>query len=157
MKREHYLAAEIYGYSYDHYNEKIKMGHERFSKYMPRDIEILEQSEKENWSEQRMAKALEIEIYQVKSFKDSFARAKKIVDQENAARSYIAALEASVESVVSNTLTKIADTDIEPTTLSKQLVAQILYCTSDFGHLLAKEEKELYEYGQILRDYNMGS
>lgn len=41
MNSRQYLAAEMYGYSYDYYQDKVDIRHERFTKYMSEDVENL--------------------------------------------------------------------------------------------------------------------
>ncbi len=57
LTRKQMLAAEVFGYSYDHYADHLGIGHERFEKLMPDDIDVLEQAEQEGWDAKRLAKA----------------------------------------------------------------------------------------------------
>ncbi len=38
MRRIHPLAAEVFAYSYDHYQDHLEIGNARFTRYMPDDI-----------------------------------------------------------------------------------------------------------------------
>ena len=62
MDRIHFLAAEVFSYSFANYENHLGIGHARFEELMPRDAEILEQAERESWSDEQIAEALEIEL-----------------------------------------------------------------------------------------------
>lgn len=44
MKRYDYIAAEMFGYSYSHYQDKIDIGNRRFYRIMPNEVKLLEKS-----------------------------------------------------------------------------------------------------------------
>ncbi len=54
MKRIHLLAAELFSYSYDNYVGHLGVNL-RFDRYMPEDAALLEQAEKEGWSDEQIA------------------------------------------------------------------------------------------------------
>ena len=145
MEREHFLAAEIYGYSYDHYQEKIEMGHIRFTKIMPEDARLVEIADKENWSDEKLAEKLEVNLDKIEYYKKALNYAKRIVDAENSMKSYIESIKVSVETAV--------DSGIEDEHDINNLVSQILFRTADFGFLLKDEGNELWQYSKKLRDY----
>ena len=145
MERVHYLAAEIFGYSYDHYQEKIEMRHIRFTKYMPEDVKVMELAEKENWSDEELADKLDIDLDKAVDYEKALINAKRIVDAENAMRSYIEGIKESIDSVVESGIENEQDIN--------KLVSQILYRTADFGFLLKNEGDELWQYSEMLRDY----
>lgn len=145
MKRVHYIAAEMFGYSYDNYYEKVEMGHIRFTKYMPDNVRMMEKAEKEQWSDVRLAKQLEVEIGKLVEFKSAYADAVRIVDADNSANAYIEGIKQSLKNAIEAGLESEADFN--------QLVSQILYRTADLSLLLREEEKELWEYSQIFRDW----
>lgn len=60
MKRYDYLAAELFGYSYQHYQEKLEIRHPRFSKYLPNVVRTLEKGINESWSDEKIANEIEI-------------------------------------------------------------------------------------------------
>jgi len=143
VNRIHYLAAEVYGYSYDNYQEKVEMGHVRFTKYMPQAIKILEKAEIEPISNSELAKKLEIEVDKIDEWKEAYKRAKEIVDAGSAGASFKTGVRETVKNYVEED--KINKESIDA------LVEQILYRTADFGNLLKRENKELYEYSEMLR------
>lgn len=145
MERVHYLAAEIFGYSYDHYQEKIEMGHTRFTKYMPEDVMVMELAEKTNWSDKELADKLDIDLDKAVDYKKALINAKRIVDAENSMKSYIEGVKESIDSVVESGIENEQDIN--------KLVSQILYRTADFGFLLKNEGDELWQYSEMLRDY----
>jgi len=143
MKEIHYLAAEVYGYSYDNYQEKIEMGHVRFTKYMPDSIRILIKAENENWDDEKLANKLEIDIDQVNSWKNSFRNAQSIVKGEHAGDSFKIAIRKTILDAVESGLSN--DEEIET------LIEQIYYRTNDFGFLLNKEGRKVSDYSIYLR------
>jgi len=145
MNRVHYLAAEMHGYSYEHYQEKLEMRHIRFTKHMPDYVKVMELAEKEQWSDEMLADKLEVDLDKVGDYKKSFILAKRIVDSENSAKSYIEGIKASVKIAVDSGITDEQDIN--------NLVSQILYRTVDFGFLLKNDKKELHQYSRILKDY----
>ena len=56
MKRIHLLAAEVFAYSFENYKNHLGIGNLRFDKYMPDMVRALESAEKENWTNERLAK-----------------------------------------------------------------------------------------------------
>ncbi len=45
MRRIHSLAAEVFGYSYDHDQDHLEVGNTRFNRYVPDDIRTFERAE----------------------------------------------------------------------------------------------------------------
>ncbi len=48
MKRIHFLAAEIWGYSFAWYAGKVEMDHERFTEVMPDMVRTIARAEEEH-------------------------------------------------------------------------------------------------------------
>ena len=46
MKYIHYIAAEMYGYSYGRYADKLEIRHIRFTKIMPNTIRTMQKQKK---------------------------------------------------------------------------------------------------------------
>jgi hypothetical protein len=143
MNREELLAAEVYGYSYQHYQEKLEMNHPRFKKLMPETISILEKAEKENWAEEKLSKALDIPSEHVAGLLDSFRQAIDIVDAPTPAVSF----RRSVKNTIMNALPEglYSEKDIE------KLAIQICYRTADLGYLIDQREQKLTDYSEDLR------
>jgi len=143
MNRYRYIAAEMYGYSYDEYQKKLSIGNTRFTKYMPETVEIIEKAVEENWDHEKIARVLEVELKNVPEWIDSFLHAKEIVDSKHAAESFKNAVKRSII----HTLELGLDTE----TNIDNLVEQICYRAADFGYLLKKEKKHIDDYSRYLR------
>ena len=59
MERIHFLAAEIFSYSYANYDDHLGIN-ERFDTLMPRDAELLETALKEEWPIEKVAQELDV-------------------------------------------------------------------------------------------------
>lgn len=145
MKRVHYIAAEMFGYSYENYYDKVTMGHIRFTKYMPDDVKAVEQAEQEEWSNERLAKKLNVSVSKLEVVRAAYIDAVKLVDAGDSVDKYIEGVIQSVKNAVEIGLKSEVDIN--------QLVSQILYRTSDLSFLLREEEDELWTYSEKLRDW----
>ena len=143
MNRVQYLAAEVFGYSYDHYQEKVEMRHIRFTKYMPNTIRQLEKAESDSISDIKLAEIVEIDVDKIKGLKEAFENAKRIVDTKNAGVSFENGVRASVKNFMEKE--NIQGVNVE------NLVEQIFYRAADLGFLLKEENKELSDYSEMLR------
>lgn len=88
MDRKFLLAAETFNYSFNKYADKLEIRAERFSKLMPDDIDILEKAEKEDWTLEQLAHALEIEPDKAEFLRHGYERAKDIIDAPSPAESF---------------------------------------------------------------------
>ncbi len=88
MDRDKLLAAETFSYSYANYANHLGIEHVRFEEMMPRDIEYLEQAEREGWPLKKLAQALECNEDIAERFRVSYTRAKDIVDAPNTAEAF---------------------------------------------------------------------
>jgi hypothetical protein len=142
MERIHYLAAELFGYSYENYNGKLEIKHVRFTKYMPETVRKLEKALDENWIDSKIAKELEIEIEEVSKWKDAYRSANRIVKNTHAGAFFKSAIRESVLHALDLGLSEEKDIDI--------LIEQICYRTADLGFLLKVEDKKLSDYFDYL-------
>lgn len=143
MNRWQYIVAEMYGYSYDHYQDKIDIQHIRFTKYMPDDIRILEKSLDEGVSDDVLAKRLEIPVEKIDDYKEAYYRAKYVVDTKNAGEAFKNSLRLTIKNHVDQE--NFDDESIDA------LVEQILYRTTDFAFLLKNENKSISDYSYEFR------
>ena len=143
MDRKFLLAAEIYSYSYDNYADHIPVENLRFTKYMPENALALENADNKNWSDERIAKKLEVTLEYAKELRTAYKKAVQIVDAENAAQSFREGVKQSIEYSLEEGLK--SDGEIE------KLVTQICYRAADLSYLLSLEGKELFEYSSELR------
>ncbi len=151
LDREQKLAAEVYGYSYAHYQEHLGdspgEGTVRFERAMPEDVSILEQAEQENWETPRLAKALDVPEANVAHYREMYRQAKDIVDAPNPAESFRRGVRHSIQNALSQGLRNA--TDVE------KLVVQVCYRAADLGYLLDVKEQQLSDYSEELRREDM--
>lgn len=111
LERIKLLAAELFSYSLDNYADHVEVGNERFTKLMPDDVNTLLIAEKDNWTEEKIAKALEIDTNQVKDYMKRFEVAKKIVDAINPSESFRYAVKQSIKNALGDGLNTEEDID----------------------------------------------
>jgi hypothetical protein len=146
MERRHFLAAQIYGYSYTHYAQRLEEDNVRFTTLMPGEVDILEQAERENWEPDRLAEALHIEVEKVSLWQDLYRTSKIIVD----AGSCVDSFRASIRSILRSSATESLDKE----DVAERIIAQICFQTADLGFLLDLENKRLSDYINQLRQAN---
>ena len=144
MKRKHFLAAEVFGYSYAHYADHLGIGNLRFEQLMPQQIATLERAENEGWDDARLAKALEVAPEEVAAWRSSFRHAQAIVDAPHPAEAFRRGVRSSIEDGVNDGLSDGATIE--------RLVVQICFRAADMGYLLDQEGKRLSAYSQALRE-----
>jgi hypothetical protein len=135
------IAAELYAYSLANYSDHL--GNERFTRYMPENVDLLERAVKEGWDNERIAKELDMEIEGVPQLIDRLADAHKVIDAPNASESFR-------ESVRQQLVELLRDKVTDEKELEK-IVVQMCYCASDLGCLLEWEGKRLVDYSEWLR------
>jgi hypothetical protein len=143
LTRKKMLAAEVFGYSYAHYADHLGIGHIRFETLMPDDVDILERAEREDWSESRLATALEIPKENAAFFQRCYRESKAIVDAPTLAEAFRRGVRVSIQSAVEEGLEDKGDIE--------RLVTQICYRAADFGFRLDVEGRRLSEYSGELR------
>ncbi|WP_340105096.1 hypothetical protein [Rhodohalobacter sp. 8-1] len=144
MDRKYLLAAEAFNYSYNKYADKLDIRAKRFSQYMPDDIVILEKAERDNWSFEQLAEALEMEPEKVEFLLRGYERAKDIIDAPSPAESFRRGVRHSIRYAIKEGLE--SDEDIE------KLVVQICYRAADLSYLLDIKNQKLSEYSEELRE-----
>ncbi len=143
MNRRQLLAAETFHYSYAHYADHLGVNI-RFDKWMPDDVDTLERAEQEGWDDARLAQALEVPEDRVEFWRESYRRAKDIVDAPTPAEAFRRGVRYSIQDAVEEGLTD--DKAIE------RLVTQICYRVADLAHLLDLEQERLSDYSEELRE-----
>jgi hypothetical protein len=143
MNRRELLAAETFHYSYANYDDHLGIGNIRFDKLMPDDVDTLEQAEQEGWDDARLAIALEVEVDKVEFWRESYRRAKEIVDAPTAAESFRRGVRYSIQDAVEEGL---ADKEA-----IEALVTQICYRAADLAYMLDMEAEILSHYSSELR------
>lgn len=142
LTRKQMLAAELYGYSYAHYENHLGIGNIRFDKLMPDDVDIMERAEQEGWDSLRLAQAIEIPEKKIKFWQQKYREAKEIVEAPTSAEAFRRGVRYSIQHAVEEGLT-----DKPPI---ERLVTQICYRAADFGFRLNMEKKQLSDYSEEL-------
>ena len=96
MTRDQLLAAEIFSYSFDNYANHLGIEHLRFEEYMPGTARALEQAEKEHWSDERLAKAIDVGIAEVPLWRKRYRDAVEIVDAPTPAEAFRSSIRQSL-------------------------------------------------------------
>jgi hypothetical protein len=143
VTREQLLAAEIFAYSFANYSNHLGIGHLRFEKTMPDAARILERAEKEGWSDDRLAKAIEVEVSEAPEWRKRYRDAIEVVD----AKTPIEGFRNAVRQVLTLELRRhfLADAEIE------SAVKQICYRAADLAFLLHQRREDLTDYSRELR------
>lgn len=142
MERVHYLAAEIFAYSYDNYANHLGVN-ARFDRLMPASARTLEQAEREHWPDERLARALEIELSAVPEWRARYREAVEVVDAETPAAAFRSAVRQCITRELGHR--NLGDAEVE------SLVKQICYRAADLSYVLAQEQKALADYSTELR------
>ncbi len=138
------IAAELFGYSYAHYENHLGIGNVRFDKLMPDDVDIMKRSEQEGWHSSRLAQAIEISEEKVELWQRKYREAKEIVDAPTPAEAFRRGIRHSIQHAVEEGLKDKASIE--------RLITQICYRAADFGFCLDMEKKQLSDYSEELRE-----
>jgi hypothetical protein len=130
-------------YSYANYDDHLGIGNVRFDKLMPDDVDTLEQAGQEGWDDARLAHALDVPEDKVEFWRESYRRAKEIVDAPTPAESFRRGVRYSILDTLEEGLAE--DKAIE------RLVTRICYRAADLSYLLDLEDEILSTYSQELR------
>jgi hypothetical protein len=141
LDRRKLLAAETFGYNYASYEDNL--GNARFDELLPREVDILEQAEREGWDDQRLAGALEADAADVPLSRRLYRRAVEIVDAPTPAESFRRAVRFAIQDAVAEGL--------EDQEGIENLVAGICSRAADLGYLLDLTGEPLVLYGEELR------
>jgi len=142
MERIHFLAAEIFSYSYANYDDHLGIN-ERFDTLMPHDAEILETALKEEWPIEKVAQELDASTETTRKLLFSVKGALEVVDAENPAESFRNAVRQSIEVALKDGL--------DTTEAIESLVTQICYRAANLGLVLDKKGHHLSQYSRHLR------
>jgi len=142
MKRIHYLAAEIFSYSYDNYEGHLGIN-ARFDEVMPRDARLLELGVDGKVELKEVAARLEIDEDVALDLLRRTQRARRVVDAENPAEAFREGVRQSIELALEKGLEDPAALD--------SLVVQICYRAADLGFLLKEAGQALHDHSEQLR------
>lgn len=143
MKRHHFLAAELYSYSFDNYRSHLEVGNLRFTQYMPAEVECLERAEAEDWPDEKLAKELDVALDRVSELREGLGRAKDVIDAPTPAEAFRRGVRYSIKNAVEDGLTSVEDIE--------RLVVQICYRAADMSLLLDLGGRTLSDYSAALR------
>jgi hypothetical protein len=143
MDRQELLAAETFHYSYANYDDHLGIGNVRFDKLMPDDVDTLEQAEEEGWDDARLARALEVAEDKVEFWRESYRRAKDVIDAPTPAESFRRGVRYSILDALEEGLADEGAVE--------RLVTQICYRAADLAYLLDREDEILSSYSEELR------
>lgn len=143
MKRRHLLAAELFGYSFDHYRDHLEVSHPRFTKLMPADVERLERAQDEQLSDEWVARELDAPLSRVPELRARFERARDIVDAATPAEAFRRGVRYSIMDA--------AEEGLGSPEAIELLVTQICYRAADLSVLLDSEGGTLSDYSTELR------
>jgi hypothetical protein len=110
---------------------------------MPQNIDILHNAEKEDWTLEQLAQALEMEPENAEFLRRGYERAKDIIDAPSPAESFRRGVRHSIRHALEEGLE--SDKDIE------KLVVQICYRAADLSYLLDLRNQKLSQYSEELR------
>jgi hypothetical protein len=145
MQRIHYLAAEIFFYSYDNYDGHLG-GNERFDGIMPKEARILDKALDGSIDVKDLASRLDVDEDGLIDLLSRVKTAREIVDAESPAEGFREAVRQSVANAVKEGLTDADAVDA--------LVGQICYRVADLGFLLKQRGGRLDQYSEELRSEN---
>jgi hypothetical protein len=144
LSRRHRLAAELFGYSYEHYEDHLAVGNIRFVELMPEEVDALEQAERENWDRQRILDEIDVEEERLDEWIRHFYAAREIVDS----RTPIEAFRRGV----SYSITMAVEEGLEDASSINRLVTQICYRVADLAYLLEMSGAMLSDFMDELRE-----
>ena len=114
---------------------------------MPDDVDALEQAEHESWNDTELAEAIEVEESQVPDWRESYRRAKLIVDAPTPAESFRRGVHFSVQ----NALGKQEKGKLTGEKLVERIVGQVCYRAADLAYILYMRDEQLAQYSPELR------
>jgi hypothetical protein len=142
MKRIHYLAAEIYFYSYDNYDGHLGIN-DRFDKLMPNEARLLDAALDGDIDAKDLAKKLKMTEDELIEFLQRTKNARKIVDADSLADGFREGVRQSIKQALEKGIDNEAAIDA--------LAGQICYRAADFSFRLKQNGERLEQYSEDLR------
>ncbi|MDA7882277.1 hypothetical protein N9A94_08220 [Akkermansiaceae bacterium] len=143
MERIHYLAAEIFLYSYDNYYNHLGVN-ARFDKLMPEEARLLGEALDGEFDAGELAAKLKISADELIDRLQHAKDARKIVDAKSPAEGFREAVKQSIRHAAKKGLTNESEIDA--------LAGQICYRAADLSFLLKEKEERLEQYSEELRE-----
>ena len=142
MDRIHYLAAEIFFYSYANYDDHLGVN-DRFDRLMPEYARVLEEALEGPIDASLLAKRLDVDEDGLLDLLLRTKRARQIVDAGSPAAGFREAVKQSIEHAVKE--------GIQDTKAIEALAGQICYRAADLGFLLQQRDEPLARYSKEFR------
>ena len=144
LSRREMIAAELFSYSYPNYSDHLGIGSARFEEIMPKEVDLLEKAERENWQLARIAEAVDLPIDEVSGWVSKFREAREIVDAPSLPKSFRRAVRQAVQQALDEGLADRASVE--------RLVTQICYRTADLAYRLEAVDQHLSDHSEELRE-----
>jgi hypothetical protein len=141
LTREQLLASEIFGYSFDNYEEHL--GNLRYDRLMPASVATLERATNDAWPLAKVAAELETDEQNAQDLLAAYRQAVAVIDAPNPAEGFRNAVRFAIQYAVAEGLS--TGEQIE------KLVTQVCFRAADLGYLLDQEGKPLSRYSRLLR------
>jgi hypothetical protein len=142
MERIHFLAAEIFFYSYDNYDDHLG-GNARFDRLMPEEARLLDAALEGNIDARKLSKKLKMSEDDLIEYLQRAKNARKIVDAAGPAEGFREAVKQSIQVAVEQGMK--SESDIAA------LVGQICYRAADLSFVLQQKGQRLEDLSQDLR------
>jgi|TARA_B110000037_G_scaffold158186_1_gene178440 hypothetical protein len=142
MKRIHYLAAEIFFYSYDNYDGHLGIN-DRFDQLMPDDAHLLDTALNGDFDPKKLAVKLKMTEDELIEYLQRAKNARKIVDADSPAGGFREGVKQSIQQALEK---GIADGEA-----IDALALQICYRAADLGFRLKQKGERLEQYSEDLR------
>lgn len=146
MDRIHYLAAEIFSYSYDNYENHLG-GNARFDRLMPEDARVLDAALDGPIDVESLKKKLKVDEDELISLLDRTKEARRIVDAPTPASAFREGVKQSIEYALKNGLSTERSID--------ELTTQICYRAADLSFVLKERDEPIAKYSEELRHVEM--
>lgn len=144
MNRYHFLAAELFSYSFDNYAQHLGIGNLRFEQLMPDAARNLERAVKEGWSDGQVAQVLDCAVADVPEWRKRYQDAVEVVDARSPAEGFRNAVRQSLAAELAQR--QLADAELE------SAVQQVCYRVADLSFVLQRRKEELSNYSEELRE-----
>ena len=143
MTREQILAAEVFSYSFANYANHLGIGNLRFDKYMPETVRLLARAEAEGWTDERLAKEIEVDLENVPAWRRRYREALEIADAPTPAQAFRNGVRQAL--ALEFKRHQLSDSELE------SAVTQVCYRAADLSYLLQIRREPLEKYSEELR------
>ena len=142
MERIHYLAAEIFFYSYDNYDGHLGVN-DRFDQKMPEDARLLDRTLGGDFDARELATKLKVTEDDLIEYLKRAQNARKIVDADSLADGFREGVKQSIKQAL--------DKGIDDEAAIDALAGQICYRAADLSFRLKQSGERLEQFSEDLR------